>query len=945
MDVEQWRRVRPILESALELSPERRSNFLDSICSDAAVRREVDSLLVAHDQASPHALQFALSLPADGQLRFRLEPGRKVGAYEILEEIAQGGMGAVYKATRADGQYTQQVALKILRAELGGDWMSARFRNERQILAGLNHPNIAKIVDAGNTAEGLPYFVMELVEGQPITAFCESKKLSLDACLTIFQTVCSAVNYAHQHLVIHRDIKPSNILVTADGVPKLLDFGIAKVLDPALDLAGGAQTIAGFPLMTPEYASPEQLNGDAITTSADVYSLGLVLFELLTGQQAFDFPNHRIHEIARAVLENEPRKPSAVAPARLRATYAGDLDNIVAKALRKEPRERYSSPEQFAQDLDRYRKRQPVIAGRDTARYRAAKFIQRHRTGVITAASFALALIAALAAALWEARVARIQSARAEARFGEVRTLANSLMFDIHDAIQNLPGSTPARKLLVERALVHLDNLAREAGSDASLQRDLASAYERLGTVQGNPFGGNLGDTQGALSSYRKALAIRRAIQPATLDDTIAIAHVERLIGAIHANRSDGAVAFDELKAALAIAERVAATSSSNRAVLEELRGGYYMVGLLFSSFGDYESSARYFQKELMVVESLLKVTPHDRSLQHDLGAAEARTGDALAKMGVRAQGINHARRSIAILEDLAASGTDSESTRWLGMAHWMLGDSLLSSGDTAGALANYQEQLRLAKTLAAADPSNAVVEYDVGCSSARVGNALFIEGRRKAGMRMLDQAVGMLEVQARRDAAYIEPQFCLASALVWRSEAMESFGLFAPALDGESRAFAIWKTLAQTAPNTAIEADAALIRGRIASTQARLRRTELSSEEYREALKLAESIASSNPRLLEAQYVLADLYSGRGDLSSKLAATATFAPSERIRHLRDARVDYRRSLDLWQRISDPGRRTPTGFSCGNPQALEQRLASCEAALASLDKVTESQQR
>ncbi len=231
MTPEEWRRVRDVLESALELPPEQRSRFLDESCADANLRAEIESLIASHDQAGAEVLNNPPVLLIEDEARFRLPPGKRIGIYEIVEEIAQGGMGAVYRATRADGEYKQVVAIKIVRAELGAALTNARFRNERQILASLDHPNIAKILDGGTTSEGLPYFVMEFIDGLPITDYCNRQKLSIDARLNIFRAACSAVHYAHQRLVIHRDIKPSNILVTTEGVPKLLDFGIAKVLD------------------------------------------------------------------------------------------------------------------------------------------------------------------------------------------------------------------------------------------------------------------------------------------------------------------------------------------------------------------------------------------------------------------------------------------------------------------------------------------------------------------------------------------------------------------------------------------------------------------------------------------------------------------------------------------------------------------------------------------
>src|SRR5260370_4318172 len=313
MTHEEWERVRPILESALELDAASRPAFLDDACENPFLRREVESLINSHEQAGTNALKpgSILDLNPSEEARCRLLPGKRVGAYEIFEDIALGGMGAVYRAIRADGQYQQKVALKIVRADLGA-LTAERFRNERQILASLGHPNIAKILDGGSTADGLPYLVMELIDGLPITDYCDQHKLSVDARLRMFRTVCSAVHYSHQRLVIHRHIKPSNLCVNADGTPKLLDFGIAKILDPNLLPEGAGLTAAGLWMMPPEYASPEQFRGQTITTATDVYSLGLVLYEMLTGHRAYRFASRLPHEIARAVLETEQQKPSTV---------------------------------------------------------------------------------------------------------------------------------------------------------------------------------------------------------------------------------------------------------------------------------------------------------------------------------------------------------------------------------------------------------------------------------------------------------------------------------------------------------------------------------------------------------------------------------------------------------------------------------------------------------
>lgn len=509
MTPEEWRGIRPILESALEMDAPERAAFLDRACEADSIRREIESLIEAHDQVddailSGDALRNFSAIETEN---FSLRAGTRIGQYEILDRIAEGGMGAVYRAIRADGQYKQKVAIKFVRLDSGGFVNARRFRNEQQILASLDHPNIAKILDGGATPDGRAFFVMELVDGLPITEYCEKNRLTIDTRLHIFRLVCSAVHYAHQRLVIHRDIKPTNILVRSDGVPKLLDFGIAKILDLNLLGDNSTETIAGQWLMTPEYASPEQLRGETITTAADVYCLGVVLYRLLTGRQPYRFSSRTPHEIASVVLATDPERPS-----KLRKQLSGDLENIVQKAMRKEPRERYSSADQLSEDIRRHQEGLPVYARPDTLRYRVSKFVSRHKGAVATALLAAIAVLAGLAVAVYEAHVASVQQARAEARFKDVRALANSLMFDVHDSIQDLPGSTPARKLLVERALRYLDSLSRDASSDISLQKELATAYEKVGTVQGNPFGANLGDIAGALSSYEKSLAIRQRL-------------------------------------------------------------------------------------------------------------------------------------------------------------------------------------------------------------------------------------------------------------------------------------------------------------------------------------------------------------------------------------------------------------------------------------------------
>ena len=972
MTPERWQEIKKILDGALELGLAERAGFLDRTCAhDTALRQEVDSFLAAGDEAGaeflnePQISVLTMTDEPDGNPAEASDAwiGRRVGPYQVVEKIGLGGMGEVYRAFRADDQYRKEVALKVVRGGYDSAFVVSRFKNERQILASLEHPNIARLLDGGATEDGSPYFVMELIEGQPIDEYCSHRKLFIVDRLKLFLQVCSAVQYAHQRLIIHRDIKPSNILVTSTATPKLLDFGIAKILDSGASPAPLESTLTVFRMLTPGYASPEQIKGEPITTASDSYSLGVVLYELLTGHHPYRRRNSSPQEIAQAVCEVEPDKPS-IAARRMETTQSrrdsqsssapdvpswsaekwcrqlqGDLDNIILMALRKEPQRRYASVERFAGDIQRYLENLPVSARTDTFHYRATKFLARHRTGVIAAVIVAITVVAGLVVTLHEARIARAQQARAEQRFNDVRELANSLMFEVHDSIQDLPGSTPARKLLVDRALRYLNSLSRDAASDAALQRELATAYEKVGTVQGNPFGANLGDTRGALESYDKALAIREALfrsNPGDIDSEVAVARAQRLKAAILGNQGDPASVSQNYRRALDAAEEAFRAAPSNPAVLQELQASYYLLAILLDGAGDYQAAAGYLQKELPIIHARSQAAPQDRILRRELARAEVRFGYALARLGSRVDGMDHSRRGFQTLESLAEDRTDAESRRWLAMAHWMLGDILLLNGDNASALQSYREELQIVTPLSAADPANAVLQYDLGCATARVGNALSIAGDQKTGLVMLNRAIHIFEAQLARDPAYTEPRFCLAGSHIWMAEAFARTGDSVRALLSYNEALSEWEPLALHSEGTGIQAVCAGLRSRIGSLLARTGKPDQAAEEDGRALKIAESIVLSNPNILEAQYGLADAYSALAELSQVQASDLRHPLLQRIRYWNQARSTFLQSLDVWKQIPNPGSRTPVGFACGDPKRVAREIAECEAALARL---------
>ena len=498
----QLQRMRQLFEGALQLDPEHRIEWLREACDgDGQLFENVRDLLAADSLATRGLALPMLTITAPLTPAVPQFGGRVVGGYEVVREIARGGMGAVFLARRADRAFSKEVALKVVRPEKSDAEALKRFRQEREIVARLEHPNIARLLDGGTTAEGLPYFVMEYVEGVPIDVHCDERQLNITERLSLFRTVCGAVHYAHQNLVVHRDLKPSNILVTADGTVKLLDFGIAKLLSTGIDETA-EHTVCGLKLLTPAYACPEQVKGEPISTSSDVYSLGVVLYELLTGRRPYQLRDASLLEVQRAICEQPPERPSTVIlrsveeidatgrtvnidaerisavregkPNRLARRLAGDVDNIVLMALRKEPQRRYGSVERFSEDLRRHLQGLPVSARTDTAMYRVGKFIRRHGIPVTAAAFVFLMLVVATAMTSRQARIARQERSRAEEQAGEAQ-------FQRRRAEQQTAEAELHRKRAEREAEFATKQLAiaRERTREAELERERASRNAR----------------------------------------------------------------------------------------------------------------------------------------------------------------------------------------------------------------------------------------------------------------------------------------------------------------------------------------------------------------------------------------------------------------------------------------------------------------------------------
>jgi len=692
-----WEQIDRIFGEAAELPASERAGWLDFHCADPAIRREVESLLESvkgstvaiSGVVSSEAADYVSSDPGGGSLA-----GQRFGAWQAGRILGKGGMGTVYLAERADDSFHKQAALKVIRAGLDEEDFARRFRHEREILAQLDHPYIARLLDGGRRDDGQPWLVMEYVPGLPIDEYCSGNGLNIRERCRLFLKVCEAVSYAHRNLVVHRDLKPGNILVTAEGTPKLLDFGIARLM------SAGPETIA-LPMLTPDYASPEQVNGSAVTTAADVYALGAVLYALLTGTTAHRFTTRAFDEVKRLVCETDVERPSLRAAVKS-GELKGDLDNIVLTAMRREPERRYASVDALHEDVARYLSARPVMARGRSFGYLASRYLRRHALATAAIIAVAVSLTGTSIVAVEKAREAlnerdaarrqqemaeqqRVIAERehaeadrqrgeaefqkttadterrlAEHRFEETREMAGKFLFDFHDSIAALTGATPARKLAVDTGIRYYDSLMREAAGNRDLLEEIARGYDRLGDVQGNIYYSNLGDVPGAEASYRKALAIRSTIvdsSPAFLRDRIQgnLKMGELLLGK---NNYAGAVQYLRLAIAL---------GSDSRAVKSAELG------------------------ELM-------------------GRAWSRLGDAVANTGAKGEAIEPFTRMLAVRKDIAGeAGNNAGAQRDLALARTKLAEIYWVTGRPVESVEPLRLALDTLGKLVAAEPGNMV--------------------------------------------------------------------------------------------------------------------------------------------------------------------------------------------------------------------------------------------
>jgi len=799
MDPDRWQHIEEIYHAAMQCDPKQRGTLLKSACAaDESLRAEVESLIQYSERPARFLEKPAIDFMAQAlakdlsatESRYASRMiGTRIAQYRIIDKLGSGGMGDVFRAVRADDQFEMQVAIKLVRQGLDTESVEARFRRERQILAGFDHENIARLFDGGTTEDGRPYFVMELVEGKPIDEYCDVASLSTTARLDLFRRVCAAVQYAHQRLVVHRDIKPSNIMVTADGVPKLLDFGIATILSPEEVYPESESTETAMRIMTPQFASPEQLHGQLITTATDVYSLGVVLYKLLTGRMPYRVDNNSSYDLAQAICETEPEKPSTaigrpptdagadtksgvesrrkieevisgyrgVTPERLRRILSGDLDHIILKALRKEPERRYASAWEFAEDLLYYLRGLPVMARRGTFAYRSAKFVKRNKLLLSATAVFLLVAIFGVAVIVREAQIARKQQARAERRFNDVRSLANSLLFELYDSIRDLPGSTASRKLIVDRALHYLDSLSQEGAGAPGLQRELATAYERVGDVQGNPYFANLGDTEGAIASYRKALKIRQTLAPdgrGSYEDRAALVGTYMNLGLGLEAASDFADSLDALKLAYPIATELAREQPKNPQAQENLAGVCFIMANGLSDTGNLEASLDFFRKSAAIREAIKGGSPElQEQIQTRLSGVYGYMASDFSMQGDLDAAVSWQNKARDILAGLVAKDPKNARLKQFQLENeYWVATFLAEKGTPAEALPHFHTALAGYQELSRVDPHDVLALRYVGKCYMGIGSALASMGRPSEGIQMARKAVQIFDSLSAAD-------------------------------------------------------------------------------------------------------------------------------------------------------------------------------------------------
>ncbi len=794
-----WPAVKAFLDELLALEPDARRARLDELAArDPALAAEVADLLrYAEDTKG-----FLTSLPP-GEAFALPKANERVGPWRLVRPIGHGGMGVVFEAARADGAYEQRVALKVVSGAWSRPGLKDRLAAERQMLAGLDHPGIARLIDGGETASGIPYLVMELVDGLALTRHVADHAVPLAGRIRLVVEALEAVQFAHEQLIVHRDLKPSNVLVARDGRVKLLDFGVAKALAP--DGAPNAEATRAF---TPGYAAPEQIRGEPATAAADVYSMGVLLYEVLTDSHPYDVSSNDPTAIIDAVLMADPERPSRrVAKRRTGAALPRELDAVVMKAMARSSAERYRTALAFAGDLRAFLEHRPLSVRPPSTLYVAGRFVRRHRAGSALAALAVVAILGASVSAIVQAHRADLARAEAERRFNEVRQLANAIIFSYQDALQPLGGQAlDVRLKLARDGVGYLDRLTQGGRPDASLLREASLAYQRIGDLLGNMSAANLGLSEEALASYEKARSIREALfarHPGDREEALGIARLHHAIGktrlalgkpaeaqaslaearrmieahapvegeatlllvrldqanarscAVFGYQGDSRGAAEEMRALGPPFERMLTASGRSVPALEARLNYLLAYGALHGCMGDAAAAVGAFDEAERLTRELIAKKPNDAGPSHRRAMILLELGYWRAVAGGPALGLPAMEEARDIAEALYRDhARDAKLRLDLATIYAKLGGLQVRAGQLRAAEDGAKRSEAILRSLLAEAPGNQTFHTLLGSAYNRQSQVAFAERRHAEARRLANQALAELRAGPVRETA-----------------------------------------------------------------------------------------------------------------------------------------------------------------------------------------------
>jgi serine/threonine protein kinase len=905
---DRWILIEEIFQNAVERPESERIEYIRQACGDdKELRTEVESLLASDREGTTVQSLIAEDVRELDQAPVPSEAGMQVGSYRLLREIDSGGMGAVYLGVRSDDQYFQIVAVKMIRKGLECPALIQRFRAERQILATLQHPNIGAILDGGELPDGRPYIVMEYVEGQPITLAGES--ISIRQRIELFCSVCSAVHYAHQKLVIHRDVKPSNVLVTSENLVKLIDFGISKPLAPELIHENLPRTETAQRMMTPDYASPEQFLGQAVTAASDIYSLGVLLFELLTGSRPYNLRELTPASAEKVICSDEPRKPSQVEglSPKTKKELAGDLDRIVLMAMDCDPLRRYQSAHHLEEDLDRYLEGKPIAARKATLGYQMKKFVQRNKTAVLVTCALSALLCVSVLFYSWQSR-------RAEGRVKQIESLANSTISDITDKLQQSSASVETQAALFHSALQYLDKLRQSSENDPHVLLELAKAYGKVGDLEGSPFVANLGNSGTALRSYQEALALATEAHsrlPGEESTKTLIEACQRL-----ALMEYSFVSLEHLREA---SDHLHQCLPLARDFWQQQPADSVRKSLLaynYSGLSVIEEVNREPDKALNDVRNALQILGPEVNGddKHDMRLSTLYNiiGTQFTHLGAHAEALENLRKSVTIAEAVAQRSPPPNQAKrrqevaYSAMSAFLVEDEMLNLGDTNLGQAYARKTLTLAEEMVANDSKNADARVTLGYAYLGMGNAFRLAQPAAAADWYRKSIVYARQMNPPSESEFhvASREEALAAVLTARDQSAERLELLQ---DANARRL----KLATYAP------DLPLHREYTMRSYCRLSDAELAANNLAKARNYADLAAPflhtfplSSPDLR----ILRDVglcYEDLGNVQRQIAMSHSISASERQTALAEARQWYAKSDKVWAEWNRRGAATP----------------------------------